>query len=152
MSRSMIPISSDHAGFDLKQILKSYLDKLGYIVQDYGCTSSKNHVDYPDYARFVIGDIMTGRTNYGVLICGSGIGMSMIANRHNSIRAALCYNVEVARSAREHNNANILCLGAKFIDNHTAKVIVESFLTTPFLEGRHRIRVDKLDLSKNEDL
>ncbi len=139
-----ISIASDHNGVNLKSAIKSCLGHLGYIAQDFGCHSEADSVDYPDYASIVVNSVTRGKSSYGILICSSGIGMSIAANRCLEIRAALCHNIETAQLAREHNDANILCLGAKYIDSKMAEKIVEQFLITKFAQGRHSSRVSKL--------
>ncbi len=133
-----ISIASDHAGFDLKSALASasFLDE--------GVFSTETS-DYPDYARIVCHKLLNGDIDFGILICGTGIGMSMAANRFKGIRAALCHTSQDALYARAHNNANILCLGARTQDVETAKEIVNVFLETPFEGGRHQRRIDKMD-------
>lgn len=138
-----IHIASDHAGFELKQVLLEYLTKENYLVNDHGCFSEEA-VDYPDYAKKLCFAMSQNQIIKGILICGSGIGMSIIANRYKYIRAALCHNSEMARLARRHNDANILVLGARFIDKEEAIACVHEFLITNFEAGRHKIRVDKL--------
>ena len=136
-------IGSDHAGYRLKEELKKYLEGLGHTVEDYG-TNSEQSVDYPKFGYAVASNVAkTG--NKGILICGSGIGMSMIANKVKGIRAAVCHNEYTARAAREHNDANILCLGARILKNEEAKKITKVFLETEFSkEKRHRKRVDEI--------
>ncbi|XGA08178.1 MAG: ribose 5-phosphate isomerase B [Wolbachia endosymbiont of Xenopsylla cheopis] len=146
-----ISISSDHNGVSLKSVIKLYLENLGHKVYDFGCYSKTESVDYPDYADAVVSSIINGESIYGILICNTGIGMSIIANRHRKIRAALCHDVETARLAREHNDANILCLGAKYIANKMAKEIIEQFLITKFAGGRHMLRINKLTEWKYEN-
>ncbi|QKX01693.1 bifunctional 2-polyprenyl-6-hydroxyphenol methylase/3-demethylubiquinol 3-O-methyltransferase UbiG [Wolbachia endosymbiont of Cruorifilaria tuberocauda] len=141
----VISIASDHAGYELKLEIKSYLKVLGYAVVDHGCTAEQKSVDYPDYAVKVVEDITIKRASYGILICGTGLGMSTVANRFEGIYAALCDSVEITKLAREHGNANVLCLGAGFISNELAKNIVKEFLGTEFSkESRHKKRLDKL--------
>ncbi|QJC27536.1 putative sugar phosphate isomerase YwlF [Anaplasma platys] len=136
-------ISSDHAGIELRQVLSSYLESLGCTVVDCGCDpEGSESVDYPDYVPEVVRRISD--TSFGVLICGTGIGMSIAANRHRNVRAALCFNMSFAKLAREHNNANILCFGSRYISQDTAKDVMHAFITTKFLGGRHAIRVQKL--------
>ena len=136
----MIVIASDHAGFELKQhIIKNFPDKF----LDLGCDSVEA-VDYPDYAYKLAKAIQEKKANIGVLICGSGIGMSIAANRFPNIRAALCTNALMAKFAREHNDANILVLGARIIDEKTAIECLSVFMNTPFKGERHQIRIDKL--------
>ncbi|WP_339045624.1 ribose 5-phosphate isomerase B [Candidatus Mesenet endosymbiont of Agriotes lineatus] len=150
MSES-ISISSDHNGVSLKLAIKSYLENLGNKVYDFGCYSKTEPVDYPDYANAVISSVANCESKYGILICSTGTGMSIIANRHRKIRAALCHNVEIAQLAREHNNANILCLGAKYVTDKTAEKIIEQFLMTKFAGGRHTSRINKLAEWKYEN-
>jgi len=136
-------IGSDHAGYRLKEELKKYLEGLGHTVEDYG-TNSEQSVDYPKFGYAVASAVAKSRSK-GILICGSGIGMSMIANKVKGIRAAVCHNEYTARAAREHNDANILCLGARILKNEEAKKITKVFLETEFSkEKRHRKRVDEI--------
>ena len=137
-----IAIGSDHGGFDLKQMLVTKLTDLGHQVNDLGCSSSAS-VDYPDFAEQVCNQVVEGTVEYGILVCGTGIGMSMVANRHRSIRAALCHNEYAARMSREHNDANVLCLGDRVLGKGLAASIVEVWLTTAFGGGRHQQRIDK---------
>ena len=138
-----IAIASDHAGTELKSQLKEELSKLGFAVKDLG-TDSTASVDYPDYADRVAHSILNKEADKGVLICGSGIGMSMAANRHKGIRAALCHEGLSAELSRRHNDANIVVLGARITGSELAKEIVKRFLTTEFEGGRHQTRVDKM--------
>ena len=135
-----ISIASDHGGFRLKESIVSLLKEQGYEVVDHG-TNSAESVNYPDYARVVTDDIAAGRSEFGILICGTGIGMSMAANRNNRIRAAVCCNEYSARMSREHNNANILCLGERVIGPGLAAEIVTAWLRTEFAGGRHLQRI-----------
>lgn len=139
-----ISTSSDHNGVSLKSEIKLYLENLGHKVYDFGCYSKTESVDYPDYVDAVISSVVNCEAKYGILICNTGIGMSIVANRYRKIRAALCHDVETARLAREHNDANILCLGAKYITDKIAEKIIKQFLTTKFAGGRHTLRVNKL--------
>jgi ribose 5-phosphate isomerase B len=138
-----IAIASDHAGFELKEKIKKLLEKLGYVYKDFG-TYSDEHVDYPDYALKVAEGIAKKEYDRGILICGSGIGMCMTANKVPGIRAALCNTVEMAKLSREHNDANILTFGARMIDEDTAKNIVKVWLKTEFLGDRHLRRINKI--------
>ncbi|MDM8335648.1 bifunctional 2-polyprenyl-6-hydroxyphenol methylase/3-demethylubiquinol 3-O-methyltransferase UbiG [Wolbachia pipientis] len=141
----VVSIASDHAGYELKSEIKPYLETLGYKVVDQGCAAEQKCVDYPDYAVKVVEDITNKKANYGILICGTGLGMSTVANRFEGIHAVLCNNVEITKLAREHGNANVLCLGARFTANELAKDIVKQFLETEFSkESRHKKRLDKL--------
>lgn len=135
-----IAVACDHAGLELKEHLKKHLVDLPW--QDFG-THSGDSVDYPDYADKVCSVVKLPVT-FGVLICGSGQGMAIRANRHNHIRAALCWHEEIARLARAHNDANVLCLGARTMDFKVCERILTTFLTTAFEGGRHASRVEKL--------
>lgn len=138
-----LAIGSDHAGYEAKLALTAYLDRLGYEVIDAGCHSPES-CDYPDYAKLVCDAIVNEDAELGILICGTGIGMSITANKVSGMRAALCMNEDYARLAREHNNANILCMGARFQTNAIREKITEIFLTTPFAGGRHSQRIEKI--------
>ena len=141
--QTKVSIASDHAGFDLKdQIIKRLLD-CGVDVIDRG-PDKKDPVDYTDYASKVTNDILNEKAHKGVLVCGTGQGMAMAANKKPGIRAALCYSSEVTKLAREHNDANILTLGARVIDEATALSIVETFLNTDFEGSRHTVRINKI--------
>ncbi len=143
MAKAPIAIASDHAGVKLKSTLIALLRTEGYEPRDLG-PSSEDSVDYPDFAEKVAHDIIAGNAETGILICGTGIGISIAANRHKAIRAALCHNSLTAQLAREHNDANVLVLGARIVDDETAKECVRTFLHTAFEGGRHQRRVDKL--------
>ena len=140
-----IPIASDHAGFALKESLKARLTALGFEVQDLG-TSSEASTDYPDYAHPLAEEVLTGEVMRGVLICGTGLGMSYAANRHAHVRAAVAWNSEVAALARQHNNANVLVLPARFVTPVEAEAILQAWLDTPFDGGRHERRIEKIEL------
>ena len=135
----MIAIGSDHAGYGLKQIVIQHLDDLGIAFNDYGTYSSMS-CDYPDFAEAVTSAIIKGQADRGILICGTGIGMSMAANRHREIRAALCDNCYSAKATREHNDANVLCLGARVVGEGLAIQIVDTFLETEFSNGANHVR------------
>ena len=139
----MIAIAADHAGVSLKETLKSELDELGFDVLDLG-TNGPESVDYPDFANAVADTIRAGKANRGVLVCGSGIGVSIAANRHPGIRAALCHDAVTARLARQHNDANVLVLGARTTGLDVAKDCLRIFMDTAFEGGRHARRVAKL--------
>lgn len=141
-SKGTLVFGSDHAGFEYKEFLKEYIHDKGYSVIDCG-THSVESADYPDFIAPVIKEVKAGAI--GVLICGSGIGMSIGANRYRGIRAALCCSLAMAESSRTHNNANILVLGERLISQEDALACLETFLETPFEEGRHTRRVNKLD-------
>ncbi len=138
-----IAIGSDHAGYHLKEAIKSYLLDSHVEVDDLG-TTSEAPVDYPDYAAAVAGRVASGASDRGILVCGTGIGMAMAANKVDGIRAASVEGVESARLSREHNDANVLTLGARITPTDLALEIVRIFLDTPFAGGRHQRRVDKI--------
>ena len=136
-------ISSDHAGYNLKeQIKKRFKNK--YIFQDLGTDTSSKSVNYPDYAHKLCKKISKSSKNMGILVCGSGIGMSMAANRHKKIRAAVCYSVKNTKLSRLHNNANIITLGSRLTKKNTAFKCIEAFINTKFEGGRHKKRVKKI--------
>ncbi|MBC8294470.1 MAG: ribose 5-phosphate isomerase B [Proteobacteria bacterium] len=136
-------LSSDHGGFELKTSVMNFLKEDNYDVEDLGCFSLES-VDYPDYANLMAKSIKNNINSYGILFCGTGIGVSIAANRHSHIRAALCTSVEMASKSRKHNDANVLALGGRILNNLIIKDIVFQFLNTDFEEGRHRLRVNKL--------
>lgn len=138
-----IAIASDHAGYQMKLIIIEHLRKLGYTVTDFG-TDSVNDVDYPDFGHPLAQAVETGSFKFGISLCGSGNGINMVTNKHQKIRGALCWNVEIARLARGHNDANICSLPARFIDVALAKEIVDVFLKTEFAGGRHTERISKI--------
>ena len=144
MSISSILMASDHAGVGLKSTLGEALTSRGFEVGDLG-TSGTDSVDYPDMADRLVDALLSGEASRGVLICGTGIGIGIAANRHRQIRAATCHDVTTARLARAHNDANVLCLGARVVGPEVALDCVMTFLETPFEGGRHQRRIDKLD-------
>lgn len=140
-----IYMGSDHAGFELKNDIKLYLDTGGFVVEDIGVFSPKN-VDYPDIAKILVKKILKSKDTVGILICGTGIGMSMSANRFKGIRAAECTSEIMAEYCRRHNDANILCLGSRILNQVLAKQITKRFLETEFeAEDRHKRRIKKMD-------
>jgi ribose 5-phosphate isomerase B len=143
MNQRTIAIASDHAGLQLKEALKKEIELLGFSVHDIGPHDTQS-VDYPDYANMLCEWIKNNTPNLGVLICGSGIGMSIAANRHKGIRAALCQNGLMAKLSRQHNDANVLCMGERLIGIEVAKDCLKQFLATEFEGGRHQGRVTKL--------
>lgn len=145
-----LSIGSDHAGYDLKKQIFEYLQKEGHVVIDQG-TYNKDSVDYPDFAKWVVKDVQDKEADYGILVCYTGIGMSMAANKARGIRAALVGKVEDAVLTREHNNANVLCLSAKNTSVEDAFEIVKAFLSTDFAGGRHERRVEKVMRFENEE-
>ncbi len=146
MTKKIIVLASDHAGFALKEEIKAFLGNnfAEYGVMDIGTTNDSDSVNYPVYGEKAAKYIANKQADLGIIICGSGIGISIAANRNKEVRAALCHNAELAKLARQHNDANILALGARVIDENTAKQCVNIFLTTEFDGGRHQKRVDML--------
>lgn len=144
MTSMCITIGNDHAGTDLKFKVKSLLEELGYKVDNYG-TNTTESVDYPDYVHPVVNNVKNGKSDVGILICGSAQGVSMTANKYNGIRAAVCWDSEISLLARKHNDANVLCLPARFISEKEANQIVLVFLQTAFEGGRHLTRIKKID-------
>lgn len=139
-----ISIGNDHAGTSYKRELLLLLESLGHTVINHG-TNEENSVDYPDTVHPVAKDVSTKKSEIGIIICGSGNGANMTANKHPNVRSALCWTTEISLLARQHNNANVLSLPARFISLDEAKEIVETFLSTPFDGGRHQLRIDKID-------
>lgn len=140
-----ISIASDHAGFELKTLVIEWLNNQLYVVTDKGCFSNES-VDYPDFAHKVAIDVTNKNADFGIVICGSGNGVNMVVNKYPEIRSALCWNVEISKLARLHNNANICALPARFISKEEAFLIVEIFLTTNFEGGRHQKRIEKIPI------
>jgi ribose 5-phosphate isomerase B len=145
-----IAIGSDHAGFLVKEILRKHLESAGYAVDDQG-TSSEESVDYPDFGKAVGERVASKQCDVGIAVCGSGIGISIAANKVPGIRAALAHDVTTARLAREHNDANILALGARIVTPAVALEMVQAFLTTPYAGGRHQRRLDKITQLEREN-
>jgi ribose 5-phosphate isomerase B len=143
MSAQTIAIASDHAGFELKETLKRELQAAGYDIADLG-TDSTASVDYPDFGSALARTIRDGKAGRGVLVCGTGIGISIAANREPAVRAAVVHDVTSARLARQHNDANVIALGARLVGSEVAKDCLRIFLETPFEGGRHAPRVAKL--------
>jgi len=143
-----ILIASDHAGFELKEKLERALKESGYTVDDLG-TNSPESTDYADYAHPLAREVSEGRAERGVLLCGTGLGMSYTANRYPHVRAAVAWNPEIAKLAREHNDANVLVLPARFVSDGEAAAILTTWLDTPFEGGRHARRVDKIELGES---
>tara|TARA_B100001029_G_C14989197_1_gene410960 strand:- start:394 stop:813 length:420 start_codon:yes stop_codon:yes gene_type:complete len=137
-----ITIGCDHAGVEYKSKIVEFLEKEGYQVLDVG-TFGKESVDYPDYAHLVAEEVLAG-ADFGILICGSGNGVSMAANKHKGIRAALCWSEEITKLARQHNDANIISIPARFMSLEKSTQIIKTFLTEPFEGGRHQRRVQKI--------
>ena len=141
-----IPIGSDHAGYDMKAVLADELRRLGFDVEDVGAHTSQP-TDYADYAHVVAREIEEGEVHRGILLCGSGLGMSYAANRHHGVRAAVVWDCEIARLSRQHNDANVLVLPSRCIDDGTALDILHIWLETPFEGGRHVKRIAKIENS-----
>ena len=139
----MIALASDHAGFHYKEKAKALLKELNHHFTDYG-TASTDSVDYPDYAHAAAEAVSSGACEYGIIICGSGIGVSIVANKHKGVRAAACESVTSAGLARRHNNANVLCFGERLVGWGVAEEMIRTFLQTNFEAGRHTHRVEKI--------
>ena len=142
MHMQTLVFASDHAGYELKEKLKAAAN--GYKILDLGTNNSTESVDYPDFGKAAADAIASGKADFGVVICGSGIGISIAANRNPKIRCALCTNAETAKLSRQHNNANMLAIGARITSEKDAAAIMQTFLTTQFEGGRHEKRVEKL--------
>lgn len=138
-----IALGADHGGYSLKEEIKTWLQTSGYEVVDYGCNSAES-VDYPEYALMVANEVANGSEDIGILVCGTGIGMSITANKVPGIRAALCNDVYCAEHARRHNDANIMAIGGRVVAPETAVEIVKTFLTSEFEGGRHERRVQEI--------
>lgn len=139
-----IGLASDHAGYEMKQFLVGMFEAMDHEIIDFG-TNSTESVDYPDFAHPLAEAIVKKDIEFGIALCGSGNGVNMVVNRHKGVRGALCWTVEIARLARQHNNANICSIPARFTSNLEAAAIVETFLSTPFEGGRHQKRVEKIE-------
>jgi ribose 5-phosphate isomerase B len=141
--KTRIALGADHAGFQVKESIKTYLESNGYAVDDLG-TWSEESVDYPDFAQKVASQVAEGRSRFGILTCGTGIGMSIAANKIEGVRAALAHDATTARLAREHNDANVLAVGARVLESEKAIEVVKHFLAAQFTGGRHQQRIDKI--------
>ena len=144
----MIALGADHAGYEYKEKIKQLLTTLGYEYKDFG-TFSNESTDYPDYAHAVALEVESGRADNGILVCGTGVGMAITANKHEGIRAASVESVAAAKLSRAHNNANVLAIGARITPWDVAEEIIKTFLTTNFEGGRHQRRVDKIHTLTN---
>lgn len=142
-----ISIGNDHAGTGYKEMIQKKLESLGHTVTNYG-TNSEESVDYPDFVHPVASDVENQKADLGIIICGSGNGANMTANKHQGVRSALCWNVEIAKLAREHNDANILSIPSRFVSEELATQMMETFLNTAFEGGRHQNRIDKIPAKK----
>lgn len=140
----IIGLAADHAGFELKEYIRKYLDASNYTCIDFG-THNISNIDYPDVVHPLCEAIISHKIDLGIIFCGSGNGVNITANKHRGIRSALCWIPEIAKLAREHNNANVIALPARFIDESTAKDIVDAFLSAEFEGGRHQRRIDKIE-------
>jgi len=147
-NKPCISVACDHAAFDLKRDLVAYLREQGHEVMDRGAKSGRVSVDYPGYALRVVKDILEGRADRGILLCGTGIGMSIAANRFKGIRAAVVHDISTATYAASHNHANIICIGARLVATHLARVLVQTWLDTPF-EPRHLRRLNMIEDMEN---
>lgn len=145
MQFDTIAIASDHRGYWLKLDIIKYFRLQGYEIEDFGSDNDCVSVDYPDYAKKVAQYVLENKNSFGVLVCFSGIGMSIAANRFKGIRAVLCYNEEIARLSREHNNANIICFGARYINPESAIRCIDVFANSKLADERHMIRINKID-------
>lgn len=143
-----IVIAADHGGFELKNSLCAYLEEKGHTVCDLG-TNSPESVDYPDYAKLCCSELLKGDADFGILVCGTGVGISIAANKIKGIRCALCPSKEIAALTKQHNNANVIALGGRFTSFEDAKDIVDSYMNATFEGGRHQIRVDKISSLEN---
>lgn len=143
MIETKLAIGSDHAGFELKEKIKSWLSQEGVDLTDFG-THAEDSVDYSDFAHALSLEIENGNIDTGILICGTGIGVDMTANKHQGIRSALCWQKEIARLAKTHNNANVICLPGRFISLEEAKEILTEFFDATFEGGRHQRRISKI--------
>ncbi|TXE19134.1 ribose 5-phosphate isomerase B [Psychroserpens burtonensis] len=140
-----ISIGNDHAGTDYKQAITAYLEAKGYTVNNYG-TNANDSVDYPDYVHPIANDVADKKVDFGILICGSANGVAMTANKHQKVRAGICWTKEITALTRQHNNANICCIPARYTALQQAIEIVDTFLNTDFEGGRHQNRVDKIPI------
>jgi ribose 5-phosphate isomerase B len=138
-----IALGADHAGFEYKEVIKNWLLSKSFIVKDFG-TNSLQSVDYPDFAHPTAASVASNEAAFGILICGSANGVAITANKHQNIRAGLSFNAEVAALIRQHNNANIICIPARFVTENTAIEMLEIFMQTSFEGGRHQNRIDKI--------
>ncbi len=143
--KKIIGIACDHAGYELKEFIVGWLAAKGFDVIDYGC-SSPERVDYPDYGHALARGLESAEIERGVGICGSGVGISIALNRHKGVRAGLCWCSDIAQLIKQHNNANVVVLPARFVDNDQAMSIVEAWLTSEFEGERHQARIDKIEL------
>ncbi|NOU18177.1 MAG: ribose 5-phosphate isomerase B [Bacteroidales bacterium] len=142
-----IALGCDHAGYRTKESIKNYLEELGYSIWDFG-THGEESVDYPDYIHPLAKSVENGEYDFGIIFCGSGNGVNIVANKYQGIRSALCWTDEIARLARQHNNANICAIPARFVDIQEVKKIVKTFIESVFEDGRHSRRVEKIPIKR----
>ena len=147
MMKKRIALASDHAGYYIKEKVRKYLIEQNYEIHDFGCFSEES-VDYPDFAHPAAREVESGKYDMGITVCGSGNGINMTANKYQGIRSALCWNEEISRLARAHNDANICALPGRFVSEAEAILIVKTFLSTSFEGGRHKRRIDKIPLKR----
>ena len=147
MNIKTIGLASDHAGFAIKEFAKKYLIEKGFTVKDYG-THSEDSVDYPDFGHALAKGLEANEVSLGIAVCGSGEGISMTLNKHQHIRAALCWSSEIAHMTRLHNDANVLVMPGRYISNEEAAKIIDEFMQTEFEGGRHQARIDKIAVEK----
>jgi ribose 5-phosphate isomerase B len=146
VNKPRIAAGCDHAGFDYKESIAKALTEQGYEVDDFG-TFSTESTDYPDFAHAVATAVEKGEADFGILVCGSANGVAISANRHKKVRAAIAWRNDVAALSRQHNNANVICIPARFVSEEDAKQFVNTFLATPFEGGRHEKRVNKIEIT-----
>jgi len=145
MKTLKIALGCDHAGYSTKESIKNYLDDAGYSVWDFG-TYNEESVDYPDFVHPLAKSVEAGDYDFGIIFCGSGNGVNIVANKYQGIRSALCWTEEIARLARQHNNANVCAIPARFVELHDAQKIVKTFIESEFEDGRHTRRVNKIPI------
>lgn len=144
-----IALASDHRGFEFKKCIASMLTQMGHTVEDFGTTTSTESVDYPDFGLKASRAVGSGKCDRGILICGTGIGMSLIANKIKGVRAALCYNLYTVEMSRRHNDSNVLCIGADVVGEDILEQKIKLWLETPFEGGRHARRIEKITNVEN---
>lgn len=143
-----IAMAADHGGYELKNILKEYLEGKGHTVTDFG-TNSPDSVDYPDFAKLCCEDVISGNADFGILVCGTGVGISIAANKVKGIRCGLCPSEQIAALVKQHNNANVIALGGRTTEPELAKKIVDAYMSAEFEGGRHQMRIDKIMAIEN---
>ncbi|MDR1699445.1 MAG: ribose 5-phosphate isomerase B [Prevotellaceae bacterium] len=147
MKNLKIALANDHAGFCRKNEIRTFLEGKVAEIKDFGCFSTES-CDYPDYAHPLATAVENGEFDFGITVCGSGNGINMVVNKHQGIRGALCWNVEIAKLARQHNNANVMAIPGRFVSKDEAIAMVDAFLNTAFEGGRHQLRIDKIPMPK----